>query len=44
MKEDLLDIRADIKAGRYVNEATVSLMRALGFADQAEQVQVLLVD
>ena len=24
MKEDLLDIRAGIKAGRYVNEATVS--------------------
>jgi hypothetical protein len=24
VKEDLLDIRAGIKAGRYVNEATVS--------------------
>jgi hypothetical protein len=24
MKEDLLDIRAGIKAGRYVNEATIS--------------------
>ncbi len=24
MKEDLLDIRSGIKAGRYVNEATVS--------------------
>jgi hypothetical protein len=24
MKEDLLDIRGGIKAGRYVNEATVS--------------------
>ena len=24
MREDLLDIRGGIKAGRYVNEATVS--------------------
>jgi predicted type IV restriction endonuclease len=37
MKEDLLDIRAGIKAGRYVNEATVSqgivqrLLHALGW-------------
>ena len=37
MKEDLLDIRAGIKAGRYVNEATVSqgivqrLLDALGW-------------
>jgi predicted type IV restriction endonuclease len=37
LKEDLLDIRAGIKAGRYVNEATVSqgivqrLLNALGW-------------
>jgi predicted type IV restriction endonuclease len=37
MKDDLLDIRSGIKAGRYVNEATVSqgivqrLLNALGW-------------
>jgi hypothetical protein len=37
VKEDLLDIRAGIRAGRYVNEATVSqgivqrLLNALGW-------------
>jgi predicted type IV restriction endonuclease len=37
VEEDLLDIRAGIKAGRYVNEATVSqgivqrLLHALGW-------------
>jgi predicted type IV restriction endonuclease len=37
VKEDLIDIRAGIKAGRYVNEATVSqgivqrLLNALGW-------------
>jgi predicted type IV restriction endonuclease len=37
VKNDLLDIRAGIKAGRYVNEATVSqgiiqrLLQALGW-------------
>ena len=37
MKEDLLDIRNGIRAGRYINEATVSqgivqrLLNALGW-------------
>ena len=33
MKDDLLDIRAGIKAGRYVNEATVS--QGIGHASVA---------
>jgi hypothetical protein len=40
VKEDLLDIRAGIKAGRYVNEVTVSqgivqrLLNSLGWPNK----------